>query len=134
MNLKSLVAAAAIAALPAALPFASQAAMINGQLDIGGTVNVASSTFLPGGNLDFEGDAFVVIATGDFDTYINKFDAVTVSDLTFTTPVDVYSVGGFTFTATQFFNYDDNPLPDNKRGFSARGILTGTASKPRPAC
>ena len=98
----------------------AQAAIIDGQLDITGIVNVNNSTFAPGGFLDFDGDGTVVIATGDFSS-IALGSSATLFDLDFSAPEDAYSVGGFTFTTDNYFDFD-NEFPG--RGFSATGVLS----------
>jgi hypothetical protein len=129
VRLKTLIGAAAMAA---ALPIAADAAMLNGQLDITGVVNVQTSEFEPGGALDFDqGNIgnFVVIADGDFAPFVSVLDVPTLFDLVFAAPQDVWSVGGFTFQATSFFDFD-NDFPG--RGFAANGILTGNGFDPTP--
>jgi hypothetical protein len=126
VRLRTLIAAAAVALTGAMMTAApASAATINGQLDVGGVVNVQSSNFEPGGNLDFDqGNIMneVVIATGDFATFVSPGDAATLFDLAFSAPEDVYTVGGFTFRATSYFDFD-NAFPG--RSFAANGVLTG---------
>lgn len=126
--LKTLIAAAAIALSP----LAAQAAMIEGQLDIVGVVNVQTSTYEAGGNLDFDQDApgnRVNFVTGDFADYVSVLDVPTLFDLNFTAPETVYSVGGFVFQALSFFDFD-NTFPG--RGFAASGTITGNGFDATP--
>lgn len=123
VKLKMLIGAAAIAALP----LAAEAVMISGQLDITGIVNVQNSSFVPGGFLDFEGDGTVVIATDDFSGLFGA--TATLFDLDFVAPEDVYTVGGFTFEATSFFDFD-SAIPG--RAFSASGVITGNGFDATP--
>ena len=50
MKLRTLALAAAVASFP----LVSQAALIQGQLDISGRVNLANSTFTKTGHVDFD--------------------------------------------------------------------------------
>lgn len=126
MKLTSILGAVAITVGGAVLSAApAQAVMINGQLDIIGIVNVQSSIFAPGGTLDFDQASpanIVAFATDDFASFVSVGMTPTLFDLTFTGPVSVYSIGGFTFTANSFFDFD-NASPG--RGFAANGILSG---------
>lgn len=125
LKLKTVIGAGAIALGGACVSVApAQAVMINGQLDITGIVNVQTSDFMPGGALDFDQGSpenLVVIATGDFSS-IPLNTSPTLFDLTFVAPEDVYSVGGFTFTANEYFDFD-NAFPG--RGFAANGTISG---------
>jgi hypothetical protein len=132
VELKALVGAVALALGGATMSVApAEAVQIRGQLDITGVVNVQTSDFAPGGALDFDqGNAFnqVVIATGDFSS-IALGTSPTLFDLDFTAPETVYTVDGFTFTATSFFDFD-NAFPG--RGFAANGILSGAGFDDTP--
>jgi hypothetical protein len=94
---------------------AASAATITGQIDIGGTVNVPTSSFTAGGNVDLSDTGFVVIADGDFST-VPLNSTVTLTDISFSSPGDIWSVGGFTFTATSFTDIGNG-------GFTALGVI-----------
>lgn len=128
MKLQSLIVTAALVLGSATLTAApAQAAMIDGQLDITGVVNVQTSDFMPGGALDFEGNGNVIIATGDFAGLLGS--SASLFDLAFSAPELVYSVGGFSFTAIGYFGFD-NDLPG--RGFAANGVLTAVGYDDTP--
>ena len=130
MNLKSIIGAAAVALTGAMLTVApAQAVQIKGQIDITGIVDVQNSDFEPGGALVFDhsGTANVLIAEGDFSGLAGS--TPTLFDLTFTAPEEVWSVGGFTFTALNYSDFD-NTFPG--RGFSARGTLSGAGFDDTP--
>ena len=129
MNMKALIGAAVVALGTSLTAAPAHAVMIDGQLDIVGTVNVQTSNFQPGGALDFAGNGLVLIALGDFASFVSVGDTATLNDLTFTPPEVVYTVGGFTFTANSYFDFD-NIIPG--RGFSSNGILTGNGFDPTP--
>lgn len=115
MNLKTLTAAA----LVAVLPLTAQAAPLSGQIDLVGLIDVQTSTFAPGGFLDFDGDGFAIYATGDFLPF--QGGTFSLFDLNFTAPDLVYSSGALSFTATGYSDFDDD-FPG--RGFKATGMLT----------
>jgi hypothetical protein len=92
---------------------------LGSQLDIVGVVDVQNSSFQPGGSLVFDGDGIVNIATGDFAPLLGS--TADMFDLNFAPPEDVYSVGGFTFTANSYFDFDD---ASSGRAFAARGLLS----------
>ena len=135
MRLKSFIVAMAFALGGAAASVGqAQAATISygSQLDITGIVNVQSSTFAPGGNLDFDQGnplTFVVISTGDFAPFVSPGATPTLFDLDFTPSEPVWSVGGFTFTANSYAAFD-NAFP--LRGFEAFGTITGNGFDPTP--
>jgi hypothetical protein len=122
--MKKLFCVVAAAAAMAMLPMSAQAVtLISGTLDISGTVNGANSVYTPAGQVDFNSPGLVIAATGDFDTFVNPGDPVTLYDFAFASaPVAIYSVGGFTFTAVNFTDYD-NVSPN--LGFTAYGTLSG---------
>ena len=122
MRLKTLIAAAALAlsgALAVLAPAQAATISVGSQLDIVGVVDVRNSSFQPGGSLIFVGDGIVNVATGDFAGLIGS--TADLFDLNFAPSEKVYSVGGFTFTATKYSNFD-NAFPG--RSFTARGILS----------
>lgn len=118
MKLRTLAIAAAVAAVP----IAGHAARINGQLDIVGVVNVQNSEFVSGGVVDFDPNTSsgVLIADGDFTPFSGT--AFDLFDLTLTGTQLVYSGDGLSFTANEFFGFD-NDASDGDRGFMARGVL-----------
>ena len=121
MKLRTLALAAAVAAVP----LVGQAALIKGQLDITGNINLSGSTFSPTGNVDFNPETgFSNIATGDFSSINTIFEGnATVFELTdiqFASPGTIYSGGGFEFIATSFFGFDN---AGEARGFMASGII-----------
>lgn len=101
-------------------PLAVSAMPISGTIDINGGVLVGSSEFTPTGSVVFATvpGAEVFIATGDFDTFVDNGDAVTLTNIDFTSPDTIWSVGGFTFTASVFTNIAE-------RAFTALGIVSG---------
>lgn len=104
------------------------AAQINGAIDIGGEVTVASTNSLD--FVDFVNNGSVIVVAGDLDTFINPGDSVVLTDIDFTTPGEIWSVGGFTFTASSFNNVMAN-LQGGK-DFSATGVLAGQGFDPTP--
>ena len=61
------------------------AATINGQIDIGGTINLPTSNFSATGNVDLNNPGLVLNATGSFSGLsIGSF--VTLADINFTAP------------------------------------------------
>jgi hypothetical protein len=121
MKLRTLALAAAIAAVP----LVGQAALIQGQLDITGNINLRGSTFSQTGNVDFDPEqGFANIASGDFSPVNTMFEGdATVFDLTdiqFASPGTIYEGGGFEFVATSFFGFDNE---GDARGFRANGII-----------
>ena len=120
---------AALAACLLALPAAVQAAPITGQLELIGSINPNSTFSASNFNVDFVGVGRAQVATGDFDSFIIDLDEMgmatqfTLNDLVGTGPAVIYSGGGFTFTATSFYNFV--AAPNTPRGFQASGTLTG---------
>lgn len=108
-------------AVTIAMPIASYAATISGQIDISGTVNLNTSDFSAGGNADLNNPGFVSYATGDFDTFVNVPDAVNLTDIDFTAPGAIWNVGGFTFVAHAFSDFIDNAV----KSFTAGGTISG---------
>ena len=129
MKPKALIGAAVVALGVSLTAAPAHAVMIDGQLDIVGIVDVQASDFQLGGVLDFVGNGTVIISLGDFAAFVSAGDTATLNDLTFTPPEDVYTVGGFTFTANSYFDFD-NVIPG--RGFASNGILTGNGFDPTP--
>ena len=122
MTLKSFIAAAVVAisgALTALAPAQATTISVGSQLDIVGVVDVQNSSFQPGGSLVFVGDGIVNVATGGFAGLVGS--TADLFDLNFAPAEKVYSVAGFTFTATSYSNFD-NAFPG--RSFIARGILS----------
>ena len=118
MKLRTLAIATAVAAVP----LASHAALISGQLDIVGAVNVDNSSFIDGGFVDFDPNqsAGVIIAEGDFAAFSGTtFD---LFDVTLSGTQLLYSGDGLTFTANEWFGFDDD-ASDGDRSFMARGVL-----------
>lgn len=124
MKLRTLTLAAAMASFP----LVSQAALIQGQLDISGRVNLSNSTFTKTGNVDFDDTVseigFADIATGDFSSVNTQYDPnptqFDFTDIIFSNPGTLYEGGGFEFIATEFFAFD-NGAPS--LGFMAKGII-----------
>ncbi len=117
-KLKTLAAAVAVLLMPVM----GQAATVSGQIDISGLVNLGSTSFTPTGGVDLTPTGIVLQATGDFASTVSPADRATLTDIDFTTPGDIWTVGGFTFTATSF------PVIDNVGptvGFEAVGIVSG---------
>lgn len=119
-KLKSMVLAAAFAV---AAPIAAFAVPISGQLDISGSVNLGGSDFSAGGTIDIAGDAgFVVITTGTFAAEgVAVLDVAAVPDFALSPGELIWSVGGFTFTATAFTAIEDGTT----KGFFANGTVEG---------
>ena len=115
--IKNFLIAAAFAVLA---PIAASAATITGQLDISGIVNLNTSTFSSLGNADLEPTGTVVIANGDFAGVDMSVGAVSLTDVDFTSPGQIWSVGGFTFVATSFFGF----LDTTDKAFSAWGTIS----------
>ena len=108
----------------------AEAATINGQIDISGTVNLGgASDFSAGGNADLEGPSFVLIATGSFNGLVG--DAVTLTDISFAAPGDIWEVGGFTFTALSFSDIVGGTVGP-LFSFNAVGEITGNGFDPTP--
>jgi len=104
------------------LPLGAMAATIEGQLEIGGTVNLSNSTFAPAGSVDLNTPGFVLLATGDFGG-LTPPESVTLSDIDFANPGVVWAVGGFTYTATSYTSIFDN---GTLKGFESLGVVSGT--------
>lgn len=129
-SLKSLIVAAAFVlggALMSSGPAEAVPISKGSQIDIVGVVDVQNSNFEPGGLLIFEGDGLVNIATGDFAGLMGS--SATMSNLTFTPPEQVWSVGGFTFTAESYFDFD-SAIPG--RAFKSTGFISGNGFEPTP--
>lgn len=131
VKLKNLLTGAVIALGGAMVSIApASAAMLTGQLDITGIVNVQNSSFQAGGSVDFDPQTSsnVLIATGDFTPFSNTtFD---LFDLSLTGPELVYSGDGLSFTATNYLDFD-NAFPG--RSFEAVGVLTLAGYDDTPA-
>ncbi|MFC4670156.1 VPLPA-CTERM sorting domain-containing protein [Seohaeicola nanhaiensis] len=119
MKISKILATTAVAAL---LPVMASAATISGQMDISGTVNLGTSNFSAGGNVDLNDPGIVIQATGDFGLFATAFSTlVSLTDISFGTPGDIWSAGGFTFTATAFSNIVDAAA----KSFVASGYISG---------
>ncbi len=101
-------------------PIAAMAATISGQMDITGTVNLTTSDFSTTGNVDLNNPGIVLQATQDFSS-VPVFASVSLFDIDFTAPGAIWSVGGFTFTATSFTNIVNGLF----QGFTAIGTIAG---------
>lgn len=103
-------------------PIAAVAATINGQIDIVGLVNIPGSNFTIGGNVDLLNPGTVLQATGDFGApYITPPTSAVLTDVDFSSPGEIWEVGGFTFTATAFSNI----LNGVEKAFHAVGEISG---------
>lgn len=107
-----------------ATPVVAMAATISGTININGAVNLDNSDFSETGNADlsFQGVVGFPVPTGDFGDYVSLLDLVDLTDIDFTSPDEIWDVGGFTFTATAFHSFVDLP---NAKGFSAEGVISG---------
>lgn len=124
MYLRSIALAGAVAAASLAVPVTSvQAATISGQLDIAGAVDLTASSFTPSGNVHMIGDGSVVLALGDFST-LSFGDSVALTDVDFTAPGPIWSVGGFSFAALSFSDFVNDTVNDDY-GFQAHGTISG---------
>jgi len=119
-GLKSLVKPLLFAAA-IALPGVAGAATINGQIDISGTVNLGTSSFTPTGSVDLNNPGTVMVVTGDFATFAAVGHSATMTDVDFTTPGQIWTVDGFTFTAASFSNIVDGLF----KTFTAAGTIAG---------
>jgi hypothetical protein len=128
MNQGKILAAAILAAAPI-----SANAVTLGQLDIVGNLNPSTSQYTPTGQVDFLGEGTSTSATGIFSSVVtvdealgNPFDPTTFDlfDVAFAgpNPQVIFSGAGFSFTATEFLNFD-NVFPG--RAFEARGFVAG---------
>jgi len=126
-----LLATALVAAGPA------NAALISGQIDMGGAVtpldslNIATSLSLATG-LSFN-TATVISVTGDFATYINVGNTPTMTGFQFSpslspNPVNVWNVGGFTFSMDSVASV----VPPNNYvlALTGTGTITGNGFDP----
>ena len=102
-------------------PVLASAATVAGQVELSGTYNPATSSFTAAGGVDMVSPGTVQSVTEDFDTYVDPLDAVSFQDVDFTAPGVIWSVGGFTFTATSFTAIAQGFV----QGFSAIGIVSG---------
>lgn len=114
MNIIKKIILAGVFAIAA--PIAAVAATINGTIDIVGVVS-NNGMFIADGGVEFDGDGLASVSTGDFDG-IMFGEAVTLTDIAFAAPGTVWSVGGFTFTATSFSDITNN-------SFHAVGTIIG---------
>jgi hypothetical protein len=128
MKLIKIAAVAIVVAFPI-----SANAVVLGQLDLVGNVNPSNSVYSSTGQVDFVGDATATIASGVFDSVTTIEEAqgnpleptvFSMSDIDFgnTLPQQIFSGGGFSFTATGFSDFD-NMFPG--RAFDAQGFATG---------
>ena len=70
---------------------------------------------------DLDPTGVVLIATGDFST-VAFLSVANLTDISFPAPGQIWSVGGFTFTATSFSGFLNMA---NTKAFTALGIVTG---------
>jgi hypothetical protein len=128
MKLIQIAAVAIIAAFPL-----SAYAVVLGQLDLVGNVNPSGSEYTSTGQVDFIGDATATVASGVFDSVVTNAEAqgnpleptaFSMFDIDFgnALPQQIFSGGGFSFTATGFSDFD-NQFPG--RAFDAEGFATG---------
>jgi hypothetical protein len=106
------------AVVSVALPVSAFAATISGQIDITGAVNLPTSSFDAAGNADLEPTGLVVVSTGDFSG-IAFGTPVAMADISFAAPGQIWSVGGFTFNASLFSNFQDSAT----KAFNAVGTI-----------
>lgn len=123
MVLKTVVAAVAFAGV-SFIDTDAQAVPISGAIEIGGQVTVESTTSLT--EVDFMGDGSVIAASGDFAGLTGSL--VTLTDIIFTSPGEIWSVGGFTFEAASFANIMANTA--GGKDFTASGTLTAPGFDP----
>ena len=109
----------AVAAVISIAPLTASAATISGQIDITGTVNTGTSSFSATGIADLNPKGIVVIADGDFNSLTPFVSLATLTDINFAAPGQIWSVGGFSFVASSFFDF----LDTGTKAFSARGII-----------
>ena len=108
------------AAFVMAAPVAAVAASIVGSIDIAGSVT-NNGTFVGDGGVTFNGNGSTQLATGDFSSVpAPALEDVTLTDITFAAPGDIWSVGGFTFTADSFSNVGNT-------SFTAMGIISSAS-------
>lgn len=103
------------------------ATSITGQIDISGSVFNDQSVFTPTGKVVYvtgKGTVDPDTKSGSFAFVTSAQGAVTLPNISFASVMPIiWSVGGFQFVATNFFDFDNvGPL----RGFSATGILSGS--------
>lgn len=106
----------------AALPVSAIAATVSGQIDIGGVVNLGTSSFNSAGSADLNPIGPVLFAEGDFGAFAGIGDLAVLSDIDFAAPSSIWEVGGFTFTATSFSGFVDTAIT---KAFQAAGIISG---------
>lgn len=117
----------ALTAALAATPLSALAVTITGQIDISGTVNLATSDFTSGGFVDLDDPGSVIFATGSFAS-VATGTAVMLWDVSLSAPGPVWSVGGFTYTAS---NYDEFSNA-TQVGFTSKGLITGSGFDATP--
>ena len=118
---KTGVGALIIGAALAVSPMKADAATISGQMDISGLVNLNNSTFSQTGNADLSDSGVVIQALGDFSSSVSAGDLVALTDIDFTAPGQIWTVGGFAFTASSFYDFIDSTT----KAFAADGVLSG---------
>lgn len=116
--LKNLILAAAIAGMPVAASAVTISS--DSQIDISGTVNLDNSDFSAGGNVDLNDPGFVIFSTGDFGG-VPIGSLVSLTDVDFSAPGAIWSVGGFTYTATSYSDITNG----TEVGFMSYGVITG---------
>ncbi|MEM8630010.1 MAG: hypothetical protein AAGF74_02120 [Pseudomonadota bacterium] len=98
-------AASVAAFLGAALMgLSAQAATIDGSIEIAGAIEFETVDDVAG--VDFKGDGFVLDAVGDFAALVGEL--VTLTDVVFAAPGEIWSVGGFSFVAASFRDITEN--------------------------
>lgn len=117
--LKNLVLAAVVATAPVAASAATISS--DSQIDISGTINLDTSSFSAGGNVDLNDPGVVLFSTGDFSS-VSLGSLVALTDVDFTSPGVIWSVGGFTYTASTFSDITDTA---DLVGFTSTGVITG---------
>lgn len=117
-NTLKFTAVAAIVAV--ALPVSAFAATIQGQLDISGIVNLENSDFSATGSADLDENGLVNRATDDFGSFAAFGSVATLTDIDFSAPGDIWSVGGFTFSAISFHSFENAAV----RAFTALGVIS----------
>lgn len=109
---------AAAAAIIALAPVAASAITVGSQIDIIGSVDLNNSTYSATGNADLSPTGIVNIATGSF-ARLNGASA-TLFDIDFNVSQAIWTVGGFTFTASNYHGFSNTNLV----AFSANGTVT----------
>ena len=123
MKLSSFLAAGVLAVGLAAS--AASAATIEGQIDITGTYTTGTAVFMASGSVDLSSTGFVLIADGDFSSVVVGSSAA-LTDISFAAPGQIWTVGGFTFTAISYTDIVSGTNP----AFTALGTITAAGFDP----